>query len=139
MSWSNRFIGLPWTDFGRSRAGCDCYGLVQVVYREELGISLPDYLGYGSPDEAAEIAELIEGASRSPLWLPREGPALAFDVAVFRRGRLASHVGVVVRHGLMLHMVAGHAAAVEDYRAGHWASRLTGHWRPVDVISAVPA
>lgn len=137
MSWSNRFIGLPWADFGRSREGCDCYGLVHVVYREELGISLPEYLGYGSPDEAGEIAALIDGASRSPLWLPRQGPALAFDVAVFRRGGLASHVGLVVRHGLMLHMVDGQAAAIEDYRDSRWASRLTGHWRHVDVVSGM--
>ena len=139
MTWSNRFIGLPWADFGRTREGCDCYGLVHVVYREELGITLPDYLGYGSPDEVGEIAALIEGAQASPLWLPREGPALAFDVAVFRQGRLATHVGIVVRHGLMLHMVDGDAAKLEDYRAGRWASRLTGHWRHVDVVSAVAA
>ena len=38
MIWSNRFIGIPYDDFGRSRTGCDCWGLACIIYREELGI-----------------------------------------------------------------------------------------------------
>jgi len=129
MSWSNRFLGIPFADLGRTREGADCWGLACVIYREELGITLPDYLGAGSADEAGEVAALVAGATASPLWLPVSGPALAFDIAVFRRGHLSRHVGVVVTHGVMIHMAAGDHARVEDYRQGRWRHRLAGHFR----------
>lgn len=141
--WPDRFIGLPYRELGRAREGCDCWGLACIIYREELGLTLPDYLGYGSVDEHAEIASLISGATASPLWLPVSGPALAFDIALFRRGRLASHVGIVVRHGLMIHMHNETSAVLADYRSGAWRHRLEGHYRhhsraverPVQLIS----
>jgi probable lipoprotein NlpC len=129
MSWSNRFVGIPFGDLGRDRDGADCWGLACIIYREELGISLPDYLGYGTAAEQGEVAALVAGATASPLWLPVSGPALAFDVAVFRRGHLSSHVGIVVTHGIMIHMAASDQARVEDYRTGRWRHRFTGHYR----------
>lgn len=132
MTWSNRYIGIPQRDHGRGRDGCDCWGLVTVIFREELGITLPEYLGYGSIEERGEIAALIEGAKVSPLWVPVTGPAIAFDVAVFRRGRFSTHLGVVVRHGLMIHVLGEDGAKLDDYRRGPWAHRFTGHWRHVE-------
>ncbi|MBT9382232.1 C40 family peptidase [Pseudooceanicola sp. CBS1P-1] len=139
MSWSNGYIGLPWGEFGRSRSGADCWGLACIIYQEELGIRLPEYLGYSSAEERGEIAALVSGATSSPLWLPVEGPAIAFDIVVFRRGRLASHVGIVVRHGLMIHMDGEDCAKLADYTGGAWKHRLTGHYRhverPVTILS----
>lgn len=141
--WSDRFIGIPYEECGRDRAGSDCWGLACIIYREELGISLPDYLGYGSVEEHGEIAALINGATSSPLWVPVEGPALAFDIAVFRRGRLSTHVGIVIHHGLMIHMHDEDCSKVADYRSGAWGHRFNGHYRhfqsaferPVQLIS----
>ncbi|QFQ88274.1 phage tail protein [Paracoccus kondratievae] len=132
MSWSDRFIGIPYLDLGRTRAGCDCWGLACVIYREELGISLPEYLGdYASPDELAEVAALIDRDRASLLWVPVSGPAMAFDIALFRRGRWSSHVGIVIRHGLMIHMVADDHAKVQTYRDGPYKHRFQGHYRHV--------
>lgn len=132
--WPNRFVGLPQLDHGRDRAGCDCWGLARIVYQEELGVSLPDYLGYTSVEEHGEIAALIDGAQQLPMWVPVTGTPLAFDLAVFRRGRLSTHIGIVVRRGLMLHMAGEDGAKLERYDGGAWRHRLTGHWRHVDVI-----
>lgn len=134
MTWSNRYVGIPFTELGRSLEGCDCWGLACVIYREELGITLPEYLGYASTEEQGEIAELVADATSSPLWVPVEGPALAFDIAGFRRGRFASHAGIVIRHGLMIHQTRGDCAKVEAIRGG-LASRLAGTWRHVMMIS----
>lgn len=146
MSWSDRFVGLSYAEFGRDHSGCDCWGLACIIYREELGISLPDYLGtYSSADEHAEIAALMAGAETSPLWVPVQGDALAFDIAVFRRGRFSSHVGIVIRHGIMIHMSAEDHARVQAYDRGAYKHRFTGHFRhhsrvverPVQLISEV--
>ena len=133
--WSDRFVGLPYLDLGRDRDGCDCWGLACIIYREELSISLPDYLGYANTDERAEIAALVSGATTSPLWVPVNGQAMAFDIALFRRGRLTSHVGIVISHGLMIHMAEAEMARVEHYTSGHFAPRLVGHYRHVEMVS----
>lgn len=133
--WTNRFVGLPFAAFGRDRSGCDCWGLACLVYREELQISLPDYLGYTSVDEHAEIAALVADAKASPVWLPVTGPVEPFDLAVFRRGRLDSHVGIVVQHGLMLHAAGEDCAKVESYLAHPWRHRLTGVYRHIERLS----
>lgn len=135
MNWTDRFIGLPHRDLGRDRDACDCWGLACIVYREELAISLPDYLGYASTEERGEIAALVAGAVVSPLWVPVSGPAVAFDVALFRRGRLTSHVGIVITHGLMLHVAEATSSRIEDYRTGYWAPRLVGHYRHVEMVA----
>lgn len=130
MIWSNRYVGIPYAEFGRDRAGCDCYGLACIVYREEMRIGLPDYHGtYSSADEHEEIAALIAGEAASPLWTPVAGEAQPFDIAVFRRGRLDSHVGIVIRPGLMVHMQDEDCAKVVGFEHGPWAHRLKGHWR----------
>ncbi|MCW1934126.1 C40 family peptidase [Pararhodobacter zhoushanensis] len=147
MSWSDRFLGIPFADLGRTRAGCDCWGLACVIYRHELRITLPDYLGgYASADEHREIAALIAGETAAPLWQPVTGPAAPFDIAVFRRGRFATHVGVVIRPGLMIHMAGEDQSKVERYAEGPWHSRFAGHFRhasraverPVQLISEAP-
>lgn len=146
MSWSNRFVGIPYEEFGRTRDGADCWGLACIIYREELGISLPEYLGdYASVEEHVEIAALINGAAISPLWLPVEGDAIAFDIAVFRRGRMSTHLGIVVRHGVMIHMQGEDCAKIANYRTGAWGNRFSGHFRhvsaptqrPVQLVSGV--
>ena len=67
--------------------------------------------------------------------MPVTGNAIAFDIAVFRRGKLDSHVGIVVHHGLMIHMVDADCSKVEHYRNGAWGHRLSGVYRHVEMIS----
>ena len=66
----------------------------------------------------------------TPTWVKADA-ARPFDVAVFRRGKLASHLGVVVRPGLMIHMVGEDCAKLERYDTGRWGNRLKGVFRHV--------
>ncbi|MDP3340486.1 C40 family peptidase [Frigidibacter sp.] len=131
--WSGKYLGVPHRDLGRDRTGADCWGLLRLVYAAELGVELPSYAGaYHSAAEAAEIAALIDGAEDWTEWQPvtAEQP---FDAALFRRGSHRSHVGIIVRPGLMLHM-AETGARIEDYRLPRWSGRLTGLYRHVSQI-----
>ena len=66
MSLSD-FVGIPHADLGRDRAGCDCYGLLRLVYAEDLGIALPSFTGtYATCAEHAQIAALLTSSSAAP-------------------------------------------------------------------------
>src|SRR3546814_18876664 len=40
---ADAYIGIPFVDDGKTRAGVHCWGLLQMYYAEQLGITLPDY------------------------------------------------------------------------------------------------
>ncbi|EFO33894.1 NLP/P60 protein [Roseibium sp. TrichSKD4] len=129
MSWTNSYIGIPFLNLGRDRGGCDCYGLVVLVYREKLGIQLASYHeDYVSCEEREEIDGLFCGGVSQGPWGQVEEPSM-FDIALFRRGRGAAHCGVVVTPGLMLHVCGDDQAKLERYCVGAWKHRLIGHFR----------
>ena len=132
--WSEDFLGLPFADLGRDRAGVDCWGLVRLVLGE-FGVEVPSYAGgYATAKERAEISGLINGAK--PFWNAVEEPR-ELDVVTFRRGRLDCHVGIVVRPGFMLHVTEDVPACIETYLSSYWDRRLTGFWRHVDLTGEV--
>ncbi len=124
--WSDEYLGLPYTPQGRSLAGLDCWGAVFLVLPAH-GLPVPSYAGeYASAEERQEIAGLIDGAK--PQWRRVEA-AQELDLVTFRRGRHESHVGIVIKPGLMLHITQDKPSCIERYDTGYWANRLTGIWR----------
>lgn len=125
MSVLNAYIGLPSKDRGRDRNGIDCWGLARLVYKECLGIELPDlanvYIAAGDrPTVRAAVASQRED------WTP----VLAgkpFDLVLIRQAPW--HVGVVVRHGLMLHIPENGESCIEPYLSGRWGDRVEGVYR----------
>lgn len=138
MHWSADYVGIPQRDHGRTRAGCDCWGVVRLIYAERLGIHLPSYAeGYASTEERAEIEALIIGAAAAGPWKPIPSRAAhEFDLALFRRGRFDSHIGIVVAPGRMLHMMGGDAAKIEAFASPAWERRLRGIWRHESLFEA---
>lgn len=129
LDWSAAYVGIRYAPVGRDRSGCDCWGLVRLVYRDQAGIALPSYAGgYTDPEELAQVDALIGRARADGPWRPVDRPRPK-DVALFRRGRLDSHLGIVVAPGRMLHMEGEDCAKITDYRTGRWAARLVGHYR----------
>ncbi|WFE92311.1 NlpC/P60 family protein [Roseibium porphyridii] len=127
--WTTRYVGTPYRELGRDRAGCDCWGLAVLVYRDELGIQLISYDGdYASVAERAEISALIEAGQRTPDWIKVSQPK-PFDIVLFRQGRLTSHVGIVCASGRMLHQYGSDCAKIESYKAPRWQSRHVGTFR----------
>lgn len=129
MSWVNQYVGLPYADQGRDRTGCDCWGLVRLVYAEQLGIHLLSYTSeYASADEVAEVGSLINRDAVGGPWSLTATPKM-FDVLVFRRGLVASHVGIRLNRNKMLHIAAGEQAKVQDYTSSIWGKRYLGAYR----------
>ena len=34
--WTQKYVGIPYRDLGRDMTGCDCWGLLRLVYGQEL-------------------------------------------------------------------------------------------------------
>lgn len=126
--WSADYIGIPWVARGRDETGLDCYGLVRLVYANRLGRELPEYDGYVTARERREVGALISGAIAHDDWRRVERP-VPLDVAVFRTGGLATHLGVMIDARRMLHVSDGRDAEISRIDAGQWATRLIGVYR----------
>ncbi|MFG1247609.1 NlpC/P60 family protein [Xanthobacter flavus] len=107
--WANPYVGIPFLAGGRDCAGCDCWGLVRLVYSEVLGIDLPTY-GEISAGDLARVTRTIRDDSAVAPWLPIEGEARAFDVLVMAGRPL--HVGVMIDARHVLHVEAATAAVI---------------------------
>jgi cell wall-associated NlpC family hydrolase len=119
------YVGIPWQDGGRTRAGADCWGLFRLVYAELLGIPLPSYDGaYGSALDKIIIKRLIEG--RPDYWV-RVADPVPGDGALINMGS-RPHIGVVVGAGRMLH-TERFGAVIESYDGLRFSTQLEGFYR----------
>jgi cell wall-associated NlpC family hydrolase len=132
MSWANAYIGIPFVDQGREASGCDCWGLVRLVYAAECGITLPSYAGaYLCAHESREVAELIDAGRAAGEWRAVK-TAAAFDVAVIRQGRLACHVALIVDERHLLNMDAADQSKIISMANPQFARRIVGIYRHAD-------
>ena len=118
------YIGIPWRDHGRDRNGCDCWGLVRLVYREQLEIDLPSFGDdYVSTADRKALEALLSVGMDDWYEVPRSR-AMRLDVVLLRA--LPWHVGIVAGGGAMLHMPRGQAAVIEPYTTGRHGKAVEG-------------
>lgn len=128
-AWTDAYIGIPFKANGREATGCDCWGLVVMVYAQQLGVRLPGFdgaLGDGCAMALRQVAKTI--AQQSVEWARYLVPQ-PFDVALFRNHGLPSHVGIVVDRNCMLHIADGIDACIERFDGVLWKHKLIGFYR----------
>lgn len=82
--WLAHYIGLPFKEHGRDRAGLDCWGLVRLVMSEQLDLHVPSYAtSYSHTTDVAAISELIERVSGGWRQVTAQDETLG-DVVVMR-------------------------------------------------------
>lgn len=113
------YVGIPYVLHGRDRQGADCYGLVCLVYKEMLGIVLPEYTYQDRQDGGA----LID--AQRQLWRELENPE-PYCVAVVRSDPM--HCAVVIDADRMVHTYSGASSVVVRYRTPHWKPRILGFY-----------
>lgn len=127
--WAGRYIGLPFREHGRDRAGLDCWGLVRLVMGEQYNLALPSFAtSYDRTTNAESIGRLIRRETRG--WRAIElGHEDTGDVAVLRMRGEPMHVGVVLGDRQMLHIEQGIDSAIEHYDCLRWKDRVCGFYR----------
>lgn len=131
MNWTAQYVGKPFMDGGRGPDAYDCWGVVQAVYRDQLGIDLPGYGEISAANLLRVRRQIAAGADAEP-WLPVTDPR-EFDVAVMRlpSGRGHGHVGVMIDAHNVLHSEGASGVAVDRIDAATIRNRIMGYWRHV--------
>lgn len=131
--WSNKYIGIPFSEKGRTEEGLDCWGLVRTIYNKELNINLPSLDSYENVKELEALSKIISNQTTSEQWGRIEvGKEKPFDVLVFSVRNLETHVGLAVAKGLMIHSERGSNSHHIEYKPSTtWGSRLRGIYRYV--------
>lgn len=120
------YVGIPWCDGGRTRAGVDCWGLFRLVYSEVFGIELASYSDqYTTALDKTVIRELVNGGKDR--WervdQPNPGDGILLNIA----NRV--HIGIAIGSGYMLHIEKGSGSIIESYNSLKMQNALEGYYR----------
>lgn len=138
--WMKKYLRIPYKVRGHDFDGCDCGGLLRLVYKEELGIILPDWEDQyiSTHRESFRTLDSIFDAQTStigdfPMRVPLD-EVQPFDALVLRIGNARVHTGIVTKKGRFLHVQEGEHANIDDYDGLKWKNRLVGVYRHVSRI-----
>lgn len=129
MYWTNDYIKIPFGDKGRDRKSCDCWGLVRLIYRDRLGIELPELLDYSDTLDGKNISQLCRQEASSHWVSIPHGEEKPFDVIVLKVMGFPMHIGVVCANGFMIHCLKGSNTVVVPYNGVIWKKRIAGFYR----------
>ena len=126
-----KYIDIPYKHRGRDFSGCDCLGLVILVYKEERGIILPDYLDieYNCDLNKNDDTYLEEGWSEQMklAWRPCNPPYKKWDGLLFyasARKVVADHIGLCIGDGKFIHTSLHYKMSMVSRLEGIWEKKL---------------
>jgi cell wall-associated NlpC family hydrolase len=128
-AWVKKYIGIPFVSNGRTLEGCDCYGLVRLVLRNEYGIELPSLSNdYTDALIISETARLF--AEKRPVLASEKLPAPEEKavVVITEHGRPA-HIGIVAGNGYILHTGVKTGSVCQRVTHPGLHGRIEGYYR----------
>jgi cell wall-associated NlpC family hydrolase len=127
--WVKKYIGIPFVSNGRMTDGCDCYGLVRLVLRNEYGIDLPELSdNYADALNIKETARLF--AEHRPVLAGEKIDAPEEKaVAVLTEHGATAHVGIVAGGGYILHTGIKTGSVCQRETHPGLRGRIEGYYR----------
>ena len=124
------YMPIPFKERGRDHGGIDCYGLVYLISREQLGREVPSYAeAYSTCMDQREISSMIQQETSST-WEPVEQHRVqAGDLVVLRIAGHPWHCGVMLDRVKFLHIERGANVCRDDVTSLRWAKRVDGFYR----------
>ena len=86
-----KYIGIPYKINGYSFSGVNCYGLIWLIYKNELGIELGKYPHL--PQDLREVA-VFENYDKEGFELIHIFDLKDFDVVIFAYNNKVNHLGL---------------------------------------------
>ncbi|MDR1836410.1 MAG: C40 family peptidase [Treponema sp.] len=127
--WVKKYVGIPFVSNGRTLSGCDCYGLVRLVLRNEYGIDLPELSNdYADALNVKETMRLF--AEHRPVLAGEKIDAPEEKaVAVITEHGVAAHIGVVAGDGYILHTGVKTGSVCQRETHPGLRGRIEGYYR----------
>lgn len=137
--WAGDYIGLPYIEEGNTRAGVDCFGLIDLIHTERLGGPLPQYKGlhWHTADTAIKrgrnVMEIVPHAVKyaSGFEEVRLDAARLGDGLMLRQRGHPIHCGLVLAPGWMIHATEDDGVCIEPYDGLMWKHRVLACYRRV--------
>lgn len=130
-----KYIQLRYVENDRTGAvGVDCWGLVRLIYQQELGIDLPLYSEV-STSNLLEVLRTMNTASTqvNKPWieLGDGGRACCFDLVAMTvaSGRRIGHVGLMIDANNMIHADRGVGVVIQEVTHPLICNRIVQYYR----------
>ncbi len=120
------YIKIPYKYNGRDFNGVDCYGLIVLYYKTELGITLLDYSGITSGyTDVVNSNLLIDNAYQEFVLV--QTPRI-HDVILIKKGsETPNHIGIYLGNGQFLHALE--SCGIIKSKLSTWKKAITGIYR----------
>lgn len=131
--WTHKYIGIPFQSKGSDFNGCMCWGLIQLIYKTELNIELPDFSNdYESETMAHQntIAALVERERKKWIDVPA-AEVEPFDVVILRVAGMPWHIGLMIDKNQFIHVMKNTETTIEQLDATIWNKRVCGFQRHI--------
>ena len=143
QEWFANYIGLPYKRGGRERSGIDCWGLITLVWWEQLKFLAPSFetvqWDNATADTRRESIDRIVSAINSDIGRYQSvawGEQRPLDGVLLRMRGAPMHCGVMIDPFRMLHIEEGTDSCIEDLRRIHWRGRVLSYYRPPGITHA---
>lgn len=93
-----KYLSIPYKDGGRDWSGCDCWGLVRLILKEEKGIELPSF------DTVHDLHGFIDVRSR---FRSLDKPQDFCLVSLKARPPFFAHVGLYYKGSIIQAYITG--------------------------------
>jgi len=129
-SWAGEYVGIPFVEHGRTRRGCDCFGLYRLALGEKFGKWLPEWKdGYDDFKDSGNLARLIDDGLSLIQAAPVEKPIVG-DIVQVRYFGDGQHIGMYVGDGMVLHSSRLQKySCIEKLSDPKIRSRIAGYFR----------
>lgn len=125
-TWTQKYVGIPFVSGGRTEQGCDCYGLIRLILKNEYKILLPvlnkNYHALIAEETKSLFSEYVPVICGARIEAPEE-KALCL---VRTTSGLLTHVGIYAGDGFIIHSRNKTGAVCERINSPFLTGRIEG-------------
>ncbi len=127
VSLVNQYLGIPYKHMGRDKSGLDCWGLVKLIYKDILNITLWD-IGEEYPENWSFKGKDLFMENYQKQW-QCVTKTQAWDVVLLRNGgRVVNHAGIMLKKGTFIHCIKA-GVVLSNVNEKIWKPQVAGFYR----------